>query len=300
MFSLPLSASPFTFLHFHGVTTEANGANSKVTGAALFATKDKDCSSAGKERVTHYIDWVFILWSPFSACHIQRCGAWQSCARFFKSQLRHQKWRCVCVKHVMVVSVKTHYRVSFFVLNLLMKSKVWSRGWFPLEAHVSIAAQSVFICWGWSWGGGVWARLGLKDGGKGGWWWWWNKHLEVTQVDSGLVCSLYQWGPGPWALGVYLSSWGTTAHYSPPIMPHRAPFLCLNWGAVCAPMNYSIYLLCCAEVCLEKLLQTPKCPRVHSLIYANSDVFPLIFLPLWIHPIRGVFLSAKDPVWFHC
>lgn len=109
--------------------------------------------------------------------------------------------------------------------------------------------------------------------GRGGGW---NKHLEVTQVDSGLVCSLYQWGPGPWALGVYLSSWGTTAHYSPPIMPHRAPFLCLNWGAVCAPMNYSIYLLCCSEVCLEKLLQTPKCPRVYLLICANAEVFSLI------------------------
>lgn len=81
-------------------------------------------------------------------------------------------------------------------------------------------------------------RMEVKGAGAGG-----NKHLEVTQVDSALVCSLYQWGPGPWALGVYLSSWGTTAHYSPPIMPHRAPFLCLNWGAVCAPMNYSIYLL---------------------------------------------------------
>lgn len=63
----------------------------------------------------------------------------------------------MCVKEVIDVNVKTHYRghvmVSFFVLNLLMKSKVWSRGWFPLEAHVSIAAQSVFICWGWSGGG---------------------------------------------------------------------------------------------------------------------------------------------------
>lgn len=139
----------------------------------------------------------------------------------------------------------------------------------------------VCVCWG----GGCWKRgwneqdLDWRMAGRGGWWWWWNKHLEVTQVDSGLVCSLYQWGPGPWALGVYLSSWGTTAHYSPPIMPHRAPFLCLNWGAVCAPMNYSIYLLCCSEVCLEKLLQTPECPRVHSLIYANSGVFSIIFLP---------------------
>lgn len=116
---------------------------------------------------------------------------------------------------------------------------------------------------------------GWREGG-------WNKHLEVTQVDSGLVCSLYQWGPGPWALGVYLSSWGTTAHYSPPIMPHRAPFLCLNWGAVCASMNYSIYLLCRSEVCLEKLLQTQKCPCVHSLISTNSYVFSLVFLALFI------------------
>lgn len=140
-------------------------------------------------------------------------------------------------------------------------------------AHVSIAAQWVFICWGVVL---VWLLKSMCVGGdaekgdgmretwiegwrEGGW----NKHLEVTQVDSGLVCSLYQWGPGPWALGVYLSSWGTIAHYSPPIMPHRALFLCLNWGAVCALMNYSIYLLCRSEVCLEKQLQTPKCPRVH-------------------------------------
>lgn len=123
-----------------------------------------------------------------------------------------------------------------------------------------------------------WGSVGLKDGGKGGW----NKHLEVTQVDSSLVCSLYQWGPEPWTLGVYLSSWGTTAHYSPPIMPHRAPFLCLNWDAVCTPMNYSIYLLRRSEVCLEKLLQTLKCSHVRSFIYVNSGVFfsspsPLIF-----------------------
>ena len=163
-------------------------------------------------------------------------------------------------------------------------------------AHVSIAAQCVFICWGvvlvWvlkrerervcvclcvCWGDaekgdGVRATWieGWREGG-------WNKHLEVTQVDSGLVCSLYQWGPGPWAMGVYLSSWGTTAHYSPPIMPHRAPFLCLNWGAVCAPMNYSIYLLCRSEVCLEKLLQTSKCPRVHLRklrgVFSHPDSF---------------------------
>lgn len=37
---------------------------------------------------------------------------------------------------------------------------------------------------------------------------------------------------------------------------------------MCAPMNYSIYLLCRAEVCLETRLQTPKRPRVRSLICA--------------------------------
>ena len=95
----------------------------------------------------------------------------------------------------------------------------------------------------------------------------------MTQVDSGLVCSLYQWGPGPWVLGVYLSSWGTTTHYSPPIMPHRAPFLCLNWGTVCAPMNYSIYLLCCSEVCLEKLAQTAPCPHVRLIVCTVIHVF---------------------------
>lgn len=57
-------------------------------------------------------------------------------------------------------------------------------------------------------------------------------------------------------------------------MPHRAPFLCPNWGAVCSPMNYSIYLLCRSEVCLEKPHRTPKRPRVHSLVCANSDVSP--------------------------
>lgn len=174
-------------------------------------------------------------------------------------------------------------------------------------AHVSIAAQSVFICWGvvsvWLLksvcaGGGCWKKgLGMRETWIEGWReGGWNKHLEVTQVDSGLVCSLYQWGPGPWALGVYLSSWGTTAHYSPPIMPHRAPFLCLNWGAVCAPMNYSIYLLCRSEVCLEKLLQTQKCPRVHSLICANSDMFSLIqacFFSLLISLFLGLFTRPR-------
>lgn len=116
----------------------------------------------------------------------------------------------------------------------------------------------VHVCW-WRWmllrNRMEWGSVELKDGRKG-----WSKHLEVTQVDSGLVCSLYQWGPRPWTLGVYLSSWGTAAHYSPPIMPHRAPFLCLNWAAVCTPMNYSIYLPRCSEVCLEKQLQTPEMP----------------------------------------
>lgn len=150
-----------------------------------------------------------------------------------------------------------------------------------------IAAHCVFICKGWSWsvcwyvlvgGGGCWEKgwnevvLNWRMEGRG-----WNKHLEVTQIDSSPVCSLYQWGPGPWTLGVYLSSWGTTAHYSPSIMPHRAPFLCLNWAAVCTPMNYSIYLLHRSDVCLEKLLQTPRCPRVHSLICVNSEVFFLSF-----------------------
>lgn len=124
----------------------------------------------------------------------------------------------------------------------------------------------------------------------------WNKHLEVTQADSGLVCSLYQWGPGPWALGVYLSSWGTTAHYSPPIMPHRAPFLCLNWGAVCAPMNYSIYLLCRSEVCLEKLLQTPKFPRVCSLICTELTHISHSLNQSVSRSLR----SAEDPVWVQC
>lgn len=38
MFSPPLSLQPLSlhFLYFHGVKTEANGANSKVTGVALF------------------------------------------------------------------------------------------------------------------------------------------------------------------------------------------------------------------------------------------------------------------------
>lgn len=56
-------------------------------------------------------------------------------------------------------------------------------------------------------------------------------------------------------------------------MPHRAPFLCLNWGAVCAPMNYSIYLLCRSEVCLEKPPQTVSCPHARLLMCTKSLVF---------------------------
>lgn len=146
------------------------------------------------------------------------------------------------------------------------------------------------MCWGVAEKGD-----GMSETSIEGWreWGGWNKHLEVTQVDSALVCSLYQWGPGPWALGVYLSSWGTTTHYSPPIMPHRAPFLCLNWGAVCAPMNYSIYLLCCSEVCLEKLLQTASCPHVRLLICTKSYMFSLIVLRIcWNPPVFTCFCDV--------
>lgn len=97
---------------------------------------------------------------------------------------------------------------------------------------------------------------------------------------------------------IYLAG-GTTAHYSPPIMPHRAPFLCLNWDAVCTLMNYGIYLLRRSEGCLEKLLQTLKYPRVRSLIYANSEgVFFFFFfrqvalLQWWI----STSVSAKHVV----
>lgn len=130
----------------------------------------------------------------------------------------------------------------------------------------------------------------------------WNKHLEVTQVDSGLVCSLYQWGPGSWALGVYLSSWGTTTHYSPPIMPHRAPFLCLNQGAVCASMNYSIYLLCCSEVCLEKLPQTALCSHVplldlHKIIHVFSYRTSYLLKPSSLYAFlrRARYSSCSSP-----
>lgn len=155
-----------------------------------------------------------------------------------------------------------------------------------------VRGWSYSVCWSACACGGCWERQWnevVLD------WRGWNKHLEVTQVDSGLVCSLYQWGPGPWTLGVYLSSWGTMAHYSPPIMPHRAPFLCLNWGAVCTPMNYSIYLLRRSEVCLEKLLQTAKCPHVYSLICANSGVFflnQLRFFFLLINLVLDLLISC--------
>lgn len=121
-----------------------------------------------------------------------------------------------------------------------------------VEGCVHVCWMVGGCCWDRGWNELVW---NWKMEGRG-----WSKHLEVTQVDSGLVCSLYQWGPWPWTLGVYLSSRGTTVHYSPPIMPHRAPFLCLNWAAVCTLMNYSIYLPRLSKVCLEKQLQTPETP----------------------------------------
>lgn len=317
--SLCISLSLYV-LYFHGVTTEANGANSKVTGAALFShrPKTKVALQRGKKG-WHAILIEFSLsgfllhcsLSPYIAFDVAK--GWQSSALITALT---PKWQHVSIFHVLTVNVDSlsSPHDNYFCF----KTASWKTGMeqsecFLLEAHVSIAAQSVFICWGVvlvsalksvyvcvCWGdaekGDGMSKTWIEGWREGGW----NKHLEVTQVDSGLVCSLYQWGPGPWALGVYLSSWGTTAHYSPPIMPHRAPFLCLNWGAVCALMNYSIYLLCRSEVCLEKLLQTQKCPRVHSLICANSCAFSLICLTLLINLFHGLFISAKDLVWFHC
>lgn len=78
-------------------------------------------------------------------------------------------------------------------------------------------------------------------------------------------------------------------------MPHRAPFLCLNWGAVCAPMNYSIYLLCRSEVCLEKRLpNTKKIPPVRVRSFAQSL---RTFLTLLINLFAGSLRSAERHVW---
>lgn len=85
-------------------------------------------------------------------------------------------------------------------------------------------------------------------------------------------------------------------------MPHRAPFLCLNWAAVCAPMNYSIHLLRRSEVCLEKqrrahvhvgsLAQKQRCfplivRRLKAWVWLRTSCpppFPVLFL-------RGLFMG---------
>lgn len=61
--SLRLPLSPLTFLHFHGVTTGANGANTEVTGAALFAAdqKTKVALQRGEKRLPRYIDRLSII-----------------------------------------------------------------------------------------------------------------------------------------------------------------------------------------------------------------------------------------------
>lgn len=192
--------------------------------------------------------FTFILWwCKDSGKWCKLWGDWccfTSCKAKTKVSLRREKKE----RHTILIE----FLVSFFRTAVFQQiSWRWYVTWLSFALYLLVHNLSLF------------AR-----GRSGG-----NKHFEVTQVDSGLVCSLYQWGPGPWALGVYLSSWGTTVHYSPPIMPHRAPFLCLNWGAVCASMNYSIYLLCCswglfrvtvpntemAHMCICLLMLTLEC-----------------------------------------
>lgn len=53
--SLSLSHSPLAFLHFHGVMTGANGANTEVTGAALVAAgrKTKVALQLGDKKGCH-------------------------------------------------------------------------------------------------------------------------------------------------------------------------------------------------------------------------------------------------------
>lgn len=48
--SLSLSSFFFTFLYFHGVKTEANGPNSKVTGVALFHMDQRQRSLFSVEK----------------------------------------------------------------------------------------------------------------------------------------------------------------------------------------------------------------------------------------------------------
>lgn len=76
-------------------------------------------------------------------------------------------------------------------------------------------------------------------------------------------------------------------------MPHRAPFLCLNWGAVCASMNYSIYLLrrsrgLFRETAANSLVLTCAFARFAQ----KSDTFPLIVLRICSNP--PVFTHSCD------
>lgn len=86
--SLSISLTLY-FLYFHGAKTEANGANSKVTGAALFShrPKTKVALHWGKKGchtilIEFSLSCFHLHCKPFTVYCIQCCKDWQSSALF--------------------------------------------------------------------------------------------------------------------------------------------------------------------------------------------------------------------------
>lgn len=156
----PLSISlTLYFLYFHAVKTEVNGANPKVTGAALFGSHQRQrlLFSEGRKGASLY--WLSFHYPVFSGTAVSYRVAF-SVAKSDSPVSPFYKNFGTKVSFCGFLSVNlTQHPVS--IIKPVLKTQIWSNQcvsciWEAKAmclscAHVSIAAQPVFICWGVVW-----------------------------------------------------------------------------------------------------------------------------------------------------
>lgn len=149
------------FLYFHGVETEVNGANSKVTGVALFCTGQRQRLLFSWERKGATVYWL--------SFHSPVFGCFAAFLRMLHSLLQ-RVWQSAALL-IKALGLKSHYKGMFYVVAavtqypvkmintfvLIQKERQGSVCVLPLSSkqktsvchmnmYVSLAAQYVFIC----------------------------------------------------------------------------------------------------------------------------------------------------------